>query len=174
LQDDDQKSVFTTWLGEHGSSVVKVARAYTLTSDECQDLAQEILLQAWRSLPTFEGKASPATWFYRVALQTAMNWQRKDRPRRARQQPLVEVQVLATDGADSAEQAEQRETVEQLYQAIHQLPKADAALVLLYLDEMSYRDIAEVLGISESNVGVKLNRAKKALSALMNGKHNGP
>jgi RNA polymerase sigma-70 factor, ECF subfamily len=163
-----------TWLGEHGSSVVKVARAYTLTSDECQDLAQEILLQAWRSVPNFKGNASPATWFYRVALQTAMNWHRKDKPRRARQQPLVEVQVLATDGADSAEQAEQRETVEQLYEAIHQLPKTDAALVLLYLDELSYREMAEVLGISESNVGVKLNRAKKALSTLMNGKPNGP
>ena len=71
--------------------------------------------------------------------------------------------------ADSAEQALQRETVEQLYHAIHQLPKADAALVLLYLDDLSYREMAEVLGISESNVGVKLNRAKKALSALMNG-----
>jgi RNA polymerase sigma-70 factor (ECF subfamily) len=162
------------WLGEHGSSVMKVARAYTLTSDECQDLAQEILLRAWQSLPNFQGKASPATWFYRVALQTAMNWQRKDKPRRSRQQPLVEVQVLATDGTDSAEQAQQRETVEQLYNAIHQLPKTDAALVLLYLDELSYREMAEVLGTSESNVGVKLNRAKKALSALMNEKPNGP
>ncbi len=57
--------------------------------------------------------------------------------------------------------------------AIHQLPKADAALVLLYLDELSYREMAEVLGISESNVGVKLNRAKKALSELMNGKPHG-
>jgi RNA polymerase sigma-70 factor (ECF subfamily) len=103
-----------------------------------------------------------------------MNWQRKDKPRRSRQQPLVEVQVLATDGADSAEQVQQRETVEQLYEAIHQLPKTDAALVLLYLDELSYRDMAEVLGISESNVGVKLNRVKKALTALMNGKPNGP
>jgi RNA polymerase sigma-70 factor (ECF subfamily) len=169
LPDEEQKSLFMNWLGEHGAAVMKVARAYTLTSDECQDLAQEILLQAWRSLPTFEHKASPATWFYRVALQTAMNWHRKDKPRRARQQPLVEVQVLATEGAGSAEQAQQRETVEQLYNAIHQLPKADAALVLLYLDELSYREMAEVLGISESNVGVKLNRAKKALSALMNG-----
>jgi RNA polymerase sigma-70 factor, ECF subfamily len=174
LQDEDQKSVFMTWLGEHGSSVMKVARAYTLTSDECQDLAQEILLQAWRSLPNFEHKASPATWFYRVALQTAMNWQRKDRPRRTRQQPLLDVQVLAADGANSAEQAQQRDIVEQLYTAIHQLPKADAALVLLYLDELSYREMAEVLGISESNVGVKLNRAKKALSTLMNEKSNGP
>jgi len=157
------------WLDEHGASVVKVARAYTLTSDECQDLAQEILLQAWRSLPHFEGKASPATWFYRVALHTAMNWQRKDKPRRSRQQPLLEVHALANEGANSSEQAQQRETVEQLYRSIHKLPKSDAALVLLYLDELSYREMAEVLGISESNVGVKLNRAKKALSALMNG-----
>jgi RNA polymerase sigma-70 factor, ECF subfamily len=167
LLDEDQKSLFMTWLGEHGSSVMKVARAYTLTNDECQDLAQEILLQAWRSLPKFEGKASAATWFYRVALHTAMNWQRKDKPRRSRQQPLLEVQVLAAEGANSAEQAEQREIVERLYNAIHQLPKTDAALVLLYLDELSYCEMADVLGISESNVGVKLNRAKKALSELM-------
>jgi RNA polymerase sigma-70 factor, ECF subfamily len=169
LLDDDQKSLFTNWLDEHSSSVMKVARAYTLTDDECQDLAQEILLQAWRSLPNFAGKASPSTWFYRVALHTAMNWHRKDKPRRTRQQPLLEVQAITTEGVDTAEQAQHRETVAQLYHAIHQLPKADAALVLLYLDELSYREMAEVLGISESNVGVKLNRAKKALSALMNG-----
>ena len=170
MQDEDQQSLFTNWLAEHGSAVVKVARAYTLTSDDCQDLAQEILLQAWRSVPSFEGKASPATWFYRVALHTAMNWQRKDIPRRTRQQPLLDVQVPAVDESNSAEQVQQRETVEHLYEAIHQLPKADAALVLLYLDQLSYREMAEVLGISESNVGVKLNRAKKALSALMNGR----
>ena len=74
---------------------MKVARAYTLTSEECQDLAQEILLQAWRSLPNFEGKANAATWFYRVALHTAMNWHRKDKPRRSRQQPFMEVQAIA-------------------------------------------------------------------------------
>jgi len=162
------------WLGEHGSSVMKVARAYTLSSAECQDLAQEILLQAWRSLPNFEGKASPATWFYRVALQTAMNWHKKDTPRRSRQQPLVEVHVLTAAGTSSVEHVQQQETVEQLYKAIQQLPKADAALVLLYLDELSYRDMAEVLGISENHVGVKLNRAKKALHALMKGDSHGP
>jgi RNA polymerase sigma-70 factor, ECF subfamily len=162
------------WLGEHGSSVMKVARAYTLTSEECQDLAQEILLQAWRSLPNFEGRASAATWFYRVALHTAMNWHRKDKPRQSRQQPLLDVQAVAIDGVDSAEQAQHRETVEQLYKAIHQLPKTDAALVLLYLDDLSYPEMAEVLGISESNVGVKLNRAKKALGELMKGQSHEP
>jgi RNA polymerase sigma-70 factor (ECF subfamily) len=173
LRDEDHKSLFMNWLGGHGASVMKVARAYTRTSDECQDLAQEILLQAWQSLPKFEGKANPATWFYRVALHTAMNWHRKDKPRRKRHKPLLEVQALTPDTSDSAEQVQQREIVEQLYDAIHQLPKADAALVLLYLDELSYREIAEVLGMSESNVGVKLNRAKKALSALMNGESDG-
>lgn len=168
MDEEDDKSIFTDWLEEHTPSVIKVARAYTLNIDDCQDLAQEILLQAWRSLPGFEGKSNPATWFYRVALQTAMNWQRKDRPRRTHQKPLLDVRALWEEAKDSSEQAEQRETVERLYEAIHELPQADVALVLLYLDDMSYREMASVLGISESNVGVKLNRAKKALAARMN------
>ena len=81
----------------------------------------------------------------------------------------MDVQFIAADGADSCKQVEQRETVARLYDAIHQLPKADAALVLLYLEELSYREMAEVLGISESNVGAKLNRAKKKLGELMKG-----
>lgn len=167
MLDEDHKAIFTNWLEEHSSSLLKVARAYTLTSDECQDLAQEILLQAWRSMPKFQGKASPATWFYRVALHTAMNWHRKDRPRRLHQEPLLEVQTLAVESANASERIEHQELVEQLYQAIHQLPNTDVALVLLYLDDMSYREMASVLGISESNVGVKLSRAKKALATLL-------
>jgi len=170
LRDEDHKALFLDWLAEHGSAVVNVARAYTRTSDETQDLAQEILLQAWRSLPNFEQQSSPATWFYRVALNTAMNWHRKDKPRRSRQQPLIEIEAVATNETDSTEQVQQRETVERLYKAIHQLPRTDAALVLLYLDELSYREMSDVLGITESHVGVKLNRAKKALAALMNGR----
>ena len=174
MLEEDHKAIFTKWLEEHSSSVIKVARAYTLTTDECQDLAQEILLQAWKSMPRFNGNASPATWFYRVALHTAMNWQRNDRPRRTRQQPFLEFHDLTTEVPESAEQLQQREMVELLYRAIHQLPKTESALVLLYLDELSYREMADVLGISESNVGVKLNRAKKALGELMKGKSHEP
>jgi RNA polymerase sigma-70 factor (ECF subfamily) len=173
LLEDDQKSLFMKWLAEHGTSVMKVARAYAYTNEECQDLAQEILLQAWVSLPKFEGRASAATWFYRVALNTAMNWHKKDKARRSKQQPLIDVQAQAPEASNNAELAQQRVTVEQLYKAIHQLPKADTALVLLYLGHLSYREMAEVLGISESNVGVKLNRAKKALSELMDGQSHG-
>jgi len=168
LLDENPESLFKSWLTEHGGAILKVARAYTLTADDCQDLVQEILLQVWQSLPQFQGRASASTWLYRVALNTALGWHRKERRRQVRQQPILEVEDVSVAGLDGAQQAAKREVVERLYTAIRQLPKAEAALVLLYLDDLSYRQMAEVLGISESNVGVKLNRAKRALAKLMN------
>jgi RNA polymerase sigma-70 factor (ECF subfamily) len=165
--------LFKSWLDEHRGAVLKVARAYTFTNEDCQDLAQEILLQVWRSLPQFHGRAAAATWAYRVALNTSLGWQRKQRHRQSRSESILQVDELAGASADSAHAASQRETVERLYAAIRQLPKTDAALVLLYLDDMNYREMAEVLGISESNVGVKLNRAKKALAELMKERPHG-
>ena len=167
MANEQLESQFKAWLQEYGGIVVKVARAYTLTPEEDEDLAQEILLQLWRSLPQFAGRASAATWIYRVALNTALGWQRKERRRRERQQPLITIEDTPAAAVDDAGRLSQREMVERLYAAIRQLPKADAALVLLYLDDLSYREMAEVLGISESNVGVKLNRARKALTTLM-------
>ena len=165
--------MFTQWLTEHSSSVIQVARAYTLTQEECQDLAQEILLQAWRSLERFEGLASPATWFYRVALHTAMKWQRQDLKRRVRQQPWLEIHLHDLAAPASTEAVEHHELMDRLYHAIHQLPKADIALVLLYLDDLSYREMASVLGISESNVGVRLSRAKQLLARLLEADRGG-
>ena len=167
MPDETLESQFKRWLQEYGGTVIKVARAYTFAAEDCEDLVQEILLQVWRSLPQFQGRASASTWVYRVALNTALGWHRKEGRRRLRHQPLLEPEELPVPGPDSAEELQQREVVERLYAAIRQLPKADAALVLLFLDDLSYRQMAEVLGISEGNVGVKLNRAKKALSELM-------
>lgn len=163
----DLESQFKIWIVEYGGTVLKVARAYTVSVEECQDLVQEILLQVWQSLPQFQGRSSAQTWFYRVALNTSLNWQRQERRRRVRQQPIFEIEEIGVAAADSAQLVSQREVVERLYTAIRQLPKGDAALVLLYLDDLSYSQIADVLGISESNVGVKLNRAKKALGELL-------
>jgi RNA polymerase sigma-70 factor, ECF subfamily len=167
LLDENLESLFKSWLVEHRGTVLKVARAYTLTTEDCQDLAQEILLQVWSSLPQFQGRASASTWFYRVALNTALGWHRKERRRQRHQRPILAIEDLPVGGLDAAQQAVEREVVERLYAAIRQLPKTDAALLLLYLDDLSYCQIAEVLGISEGNVGVKLNRAKKALAGLM-------
>ncbi len=167
MLDHERESLFKAWLDQHAGLVVKVARAYTLTAEDCQDLMQEIFLQVWRSLSQFEGRASASTWSYRVALNTALSWQRNQRRRQADRLPIFETHDVPGPASDSAKQVENRELIERLYGAIRQLPKGDAALVLLYLDELSYREIAEVLGISESNVGVKLNRAKKVLAELM-------
>ncbi len=167
MLNENPESLFKNWLTQHAGAVLKVARAYTLTTEDCQDLVQEILLQVWRSLPQYQAKASASTWFYRVALNTALAWHRKERRRRVRQQPIREVENLRVASLDGSGQALEREIVDRLYAAIRQLPKTDAAIVLLYLDDLSYREMAEVLGISESNVGVKLNRARKALSELM-------
>jgi RNA polymerase sigma-70 factor (ECF subfamily) len=167
LTGDSLETLFKTWLSQHAGAVLKVARCYTLNAEACQDLVQEILLQVWESLPRFQGQASAATWSYRVALNTALSWQRNERVRRARREPIFELESVSDASIDGPRQAEQHEAVERLYAAVHQLPKTDAALVLLYLEDMSYREMAEVLGISENHVGVKLNRAKRALGALL-------
>ena len=164
---ENRELLFREWLREHGGAVLKVARAYTFTAEDCQDLAQQIMLEVWRSLPRFQGRSSPATWAYRVALNTAIGWRRNQRRRRMHEQPLLKTEEPPAAGPGSEAKACDRELVEHLYDAIRQLPNSDAALVLLYLDNLSYREMAEVLGLSESNVGVKLNRAKKALSQLM-------
>lgn len=173
MPDADAETLFKEWLVEHRGAVLKVARAYTITPEEGQDLAQEILLQVWRSLPQFQGRASATTWCYRVALNTALAWHRKERHRLARQRPLLDEVNLPAIG-DIAREVARRELVERLYAAIRRLPKAEAALVLLHLDGLGYREVAEVLGISEVNVGVKLNRARKALGELMKEEPHGP
>jgi len=167
MHHDDSEAVFKTWLQEHGGIVFKVARAYTFTDEDRKDLVQDILLQLWVSLPQFEGKAKTSTWVYRVALNTALASRRKSQRRKDRQIPLLEVEDVPAVGNGDVQRLRDREIVEHLYTAIRQLPKADAALLLLYLDDMSYREMAEVLGISESNVGVKLSRVRKQLAELM-------
>ena len=160
-----QQALFKRWLELHSGLIFKVARAFAPGDADRDDLAQEILLQLWRSLPRFEGRAKESTWIYRVALNTALAWHRNDNKRRATQTPLPAIEELPEPDDRSAR--ERSEQVEKLYAAIRQLPKVDAALVLLYLDDLSYREMADVFGISETNVGVKLNRARKTLASLM-------
>lgn len=159
------ESLFQELLDKHRGAVLKVARAYSNSADDGQDLLQDILLQLWRSLPNFQRKANGLTWVYRVALNTALSWRRYEQRRRTSQHPAFELKDIA--GPDASQSIEQREMVERLYVAIRELPKPDTAIVLLYLDGLTYAQMADVLGISESNVGVKLNRTKHALAELM-------
>ncbi len=167
MQDANLKSVFESWVRQYGGLVLRVARTYTTADEDREDLVQEILLQLWCSLPRFEGRAKESTWIYRVALNTALAWRRSDSRRRQRFTPLLEVEEMPTAEAEGRARFDNEEMLIRLYDAIRSLPKVDAALVMLHLDGLSYREMAEVLGISEGHVGVKLTRARKALAELM-------
>ena len=136
---------------------------YCTEKDDREDLFQEIVLQLWRSYPSFKGEAKISTWMYRISINTAITSLRKNS-----RKPVT--QALSVEHENINEITEQRIDVEyarELQLAINILSKIDKALVMLYLEEKSYKEIAEILGISESNVGVKINRIKKKLQELI-------
>jgi len=167
LSAHDRDSQFKSWLIEYGAIAFKVARSYASTTEDCQDLVQDILLEVWRALPSFQERSRVSTWSYRVALNTALNWRRGERRRQSRHWVIADAVARSVPRPESSRVLADHETVERLYAAVRQLPKPDAALILLYLDGLTYSQMADVLGITESNVGVKLNRAKKSLGRLM-------
>lgn len=152
---DVRESTFQEIVERSRTRFARIARAYAAGAD-AQDLYQEILLQIWKSLYRFEGRSQPDTWAYRVALNTAITWRRRESTRPAL--TVAEEKPLAEIPGDSSA----REPLRILDEFLASLAKTDRALLLLYLDDLSYRQIADVLGISESYVGVKLNRLKQA------------
>ena len=161
MTDQERERTFLQWQEEHRGILYKVARSFAASQGDQEDLLQEILVQLWQSLDQFNGQSKPSTWIYRVSLNTALSWQRGERRRRFRVEKLVEL-----NGYWQARKGPEDERLTFLYEAIHKLSPQDRYLVLLYLDDLQYSEIAEIIGISESNVGVRINRAKKKLSAL--------
>jgi RNA polymerase sigma-70 factor (ECF subfamily) len=123
MNEDEQAALFRQWFGQYAGLMDRVARAYTAAEADCEDLIQEILLQVWRSIPRFKRKASPSTWLYRVALNTALAWQRRDQHRR-RFRPLVEVADVAEDNRG---QLQEGERIERLYAAVRPDPDGKPA-----------------------------------------------
>jgi len=160
----EREQTFLQWQTTHRGILIKVARSYAVGPADQEDLVQEILIQLWRSIEQFNGQAKASTWIYRVALNTAMTWQRGERRRRDRVEKLVAMDAYWLEQKDP-----ENERLTVLYEAIHQLPPDERYLVLLYLDDLHYSEIAEIIGISESNVGVRINRARKKLTDLCSG-----
>ena len=165
----DHESIFRSWLEEHRGIVIKVARSFAQTPGDVADLQQEAMLQLWISLPSYAGQAKPSTWIYRVCLNTALTWRRKTVRRERRLEPGADIAQVMADAASPAERAGERELLEKLYAAVHALPEFDRALVLLSLDGLAYREMAEITGLNENQVGVALTRARKRLAQLLKG-----
>jgi RNA polymerase sigma-70 factor, ECF subfamily len=164
LRPHEYESQFRRWLEEHTGLLLKVVRSFTTGPPDSDDLLQEILLQVWMSVPSFRAESKATTWLYRVALNTALAWKRRETKHKTRRTALpVTLEVVDHAPAPGEAQAD-RESLEKLYEAVRALVPADRALVLLYLDGLSYSDMAAVIGITESNVGVRLNRIKKSLA----------
>ena len=162
-------SLFAAWLEAHRGIVVKVTRAFASSATDAADLEQELLLQLWLSTPAYASQAKPSTWIYRVCLNTALTWRRGTTRREKRLDPSADLNRLPARTPSPADRAGEHELLEQLYAAIHALPEFDRALILLSLDGLSYREIAEVTGLTENHVGVALTRTRKRLAALMKG-----
>ena len=168
MLDGERDQVFEGWIGAHKAILFKVARAYGSTHADREDLFQEIALQVWHSVEAFRGDAAVTTWIYRVALNTAIAWTRKQRKHGAGRQELDAASGLL------AEPQVRDPRLEWIYQRIADLDEVNRSLALLMLDGFSYRDMSQVLGLSESNVGVKINRIKATLSAqLAKEEHHG-
>jgi len=142
---------------------VRISRAYARDSGEEEDLLQEILLALWRSIPSFRGDSKASTWIFQVALNVALA-RRRDASRRPVYGPLDESQEPASDGEGAAMQ---RLRWSDVLSALQQMAPVDSALLLHALEGATQQETAEILGITTTNAGVKLHRARRRLNELL-------
>lgn len=157
------ESEFVALLEEHQNIVHKICRIYTNNEVDHKDLFQEISIQLWRSFDRFEGKSKFSTWMYRVGLNTAITLYRKNKKRIDTYAINEEINSIELDGYDPVID----EQLNWLYEKIEEFSEIDKALVLLYLENKRYDEIAETLGISTVNARVKMNRIKQRLKKMI-------
>jgi len=141
----------------HKGLIFKVIRSYSPVDHD--DLFQEIIIQVWHSIPAFRREASVTTWLYQIALNTAIKWTKKEK-KHAGTGTLDNLQHLLQENKTAID-----ERLAWLYDEIYKLDEIDRSVALLLLEGYSYKEMSAMLGISESNVGVKINRIKKQLIA---------
>jgi RNA polymerase sigma-70 factor (ECF subfamily) len=154
----EQGYIFNQWIDQHKALIFKIVRAYGNTAMDQDDLFQEISIQVWRSIPAFKNESAVTTWIYRVALNTAISWVTKEHKYQKVNGALHNMPDVLTHPHKPVD-----EQLTWLYEAIHELDEIDRSLALLLLDGFSYKEMAAIIGITVSNVGVKINRIKKQL-----------
>ncbi|ACU08269.1 RNA polymerase ECF-type sigma factor [Flavobacteriaceae bacterium 3519-10] len=153
---------FSKLIKDNQGLIIKVSRLYTNSLEDEQDLFQEIVLQLWRSYDTFKGQSKISTWMYRVALNTAITLFRKKT-----KSPQTDELMDFHHSGYIEDDDEKQQQISLLYKVVKMLPHVERAIVMMYLDDLPYRDISENLGITEVNARVKMNRLKKTLKQLM-------
>ena len=165
MNSKEQKAIFDSWLHEHAAILHHVANGFATGADR-HDLMQELMLALWRAVPAFRAASRPSTFIFRVTHNAALTWKRAEKSYRRRLDSFQEEQAI-TAAVDEAGGETPTDALELLYAAIRTLEPLDRSLVLLQLDGVSYAQIAEIHGLTESNVGVRLNRIKHKLTVKL-------
>lgn len=163
-----QADTFLEVVEAHKGIIYKIAHSYCHNNHDKEDLVQEITVQLWKSFDNYNQQFKYSTWIYRIALNVAISFYRRETKRRPLAQPLPET---IFNRGDTEQATAQEQQLALLQQFIAELKELDRALVLLYLDGKSHRETAEIIGISETNVATKLARIKEKIKqkfALVN------
>jgi RNA polymerase sigma-70 factor (ECF subfamily) len=158
---------FLELVNENRSKILRVCRVYAWNSADQDDLYQEILFQIWRSLPALKEQQFANTWLYRVAINTAISFVRKRASGSERVVHFEHADLTRTIESRQPTEENNDDRIADLYTAIYKLDPLEKALVTLFLEDFTYEQIAEAMGITANNVGVMLHRAKKKLFCLM-------
>ena len=160
---------FERQIKEHELLLRKVCRIYAFADADRQDLFQDIIIQLWQAYPKFKGEAKFSTWLYRVAINTAITGLR----RKKNFVTLYEPANLPTHFSDDNSSQAEEERLQHLYKAIELLNEVEKAIIMLYMEERSYEEMEEILGISQGTLRVKMNRIKDKLRHMTKTIHYG-
>lgn len=169
-----EEEKFRKILSDNHKRIYRICCYYFRNSDDRMDLYQEILYNIWKSLASFRGRSSIDTWLYRIALNTAIAYSGKEYMRKRKKEDInlqYNINHLFYDDADQQEQLE--DLIEELYHKLNQLSVIDRTIMTLMLEELPLKQIADIVGITESNVRVKVHRIKNQLKTEMKGNENG-
>ena len=159
MTDKQQSDILQDWLSQYKALIFKIVRSYAFTALDREDLFQEITMQVWRSIPSFRGESAVTTWLYRISLNTAIRFSQKERKRSEGSTDIEHVQHILIEHKPGGD-----ERLSWLYDEITKLNEIDRSITLLMLDGFSYKEMSTIVGITESNIGVRINRIKKHLT----------
>ena len=158
---------YNAFILPYAGIIIKICRAYTNTQEDFEDYYQEVCLQIWRSKDNFREQSAWSTWVYRLSLNVCLTLLKKNKHSKDHF-----ASDYLPDVAKEETQAFDDESLNALYRAIRQLSEIDRAVILLYLEEKSYQEIAELMGTNPNNIGVRIKRIKERLKKLLDGKIN--
>jgi RNA polymerase sigma factor (sigma-70 family) len=150
---------FSNLVNENRGIIFKVCNSYCSNKTDIEDLAQEIVYQLWKSYSSYDTSYKFTTWMYRIALNTAISFYRKQK----KSGNTISLEEHLIEIADNHEPVITDQNINLLQQFINELKELDKALMILYLEEKTYKEIAEIMGITETNVATKINRVKEKL-----------